>query len=55
MLESTRGSSVPVHHLCVPVHLAKKQAVGKVTGTPQMCTGTQVQKIDSSESVPVHH
>ena len=35
--------------------LHKKWQWAKCTGTPQMCTGTHVQKIDSGESVPVHH
>ena len=30
MQKSTRGKSVPVHLKCVPVHLSRKVAVGKV-------------------------
>ena len=30
MQKSTRGQSVPVHLECVPVHLSRKVAVGKV-------------------------
>ena len=56
MLEKHQGiKCTGTSFMCTGTPCVKSGSGGKCTGTPQMCTGTHVQKIDSGESVPVHH